>query len=134
MFLDGFKAYRYNRKIFLHQNITFFTLYLQRSRKISIRIKTRPLEYQFFSRADYSNLKFGELTFGKFFPKFIEQCNLVLYLENHEYNFFYKHLIINLKHIFVSFFKTFFKIWSFYQKFQFHRRFLKSNIYKNLKN
>ena len=45
------------------------------------------------SRANCSNLKFGELTFGKFFPKFIERCYLVVYLENHEYNYFYKQLI-----------------------------------------
>ena len=38
------------------------------------------------SRANYSNLKFGELTFGKFYPKFIERCNLVVNLKNHEYN------------------------------------------------
>ena len=60
------------------------------------------------SRANCSNLKFGELTFGKFFPKFNERCNLVVYLENHEYNYFYKQLIINLKQIFVSFLKHFF--------------------------
>ena len=77
------------------------------------------------SRANCSNLKFGELTFGKFFPKFIERCNLVVYLENHEYNYFYKQLIINLKHIFVSFLKHFLKFDLYIKNFNF---IVKSNI------